>query len=213
MKLILSIVGLFFSSLISSQYIMGLSATQNGVSQIKARLNVYLPNFGEFKNYTLDRNQNTLTVNTYYYMGGGAIVEYLENDFYIDIPNNGNYTLKVNMFVEGSQYCLEDTKVLNFTTPIDGTVSLSIDKNELKFVEIFPNPANKILNINSFFVIKKLNVYDTTGKMILNQISPKTSKLDVSSFQKGIYYLELIGETEKINKKFIIKNNLKAFRV
>ena len=202
---------MLISNLFFSQYITGLSATQNGDNQVKTNLKVYLPAIGNYESYTVENNENTYTLSVYYYMGGGLIATYLENNFDINIPNNSNSTLKVNMYVKGSdcgsQYCLEDTATLNFTTPINGTVSLATSEYNIdnKNLTLFPNPASKILNIDTPFQAQQINIYDNSGKKVLNITNPKENKIDISSLANGTYHLEIINNKNKLTKKFIVR--------
>lgn len=60
-------------------------------------------------------------------------------------------------------------------------------------VEIYPNPVNHTLYINSELNILSLVIYDLNGKMILSQDSDNTS-MDVSNLQKGAYFVKAISE-------------------
>lgn len=73
-------------------------------------------------------------------------------------------------------------------------------------ITIYPNPANGIFNIE----LKSLSnisfdVYDITGKTILNRIDIKTNKsvLNLSNYSEGIYFIKLISEDGTITKKLI----------
>ncbi len=208
----LIVIFLFFiSNLFFSQYITGLSVTQNGSNQIKTKLKVYLPNVGEFVNSSTTINENVITLSTYYFMIGATAISNLENDFYIDIPNNGNYTLIVHQYVSGSEqmcgeeYCLEDTVTLNFSAPIDGTVSLNANEvqNNSSRITLFPVPTKEVLNIKTDIKIEKINIYDNAGNLILSNL--KDSKLNISQLKNGMYYVEILSDKKKLHKKFIIQ--------
>lgn len=213
MKTILTIIFILMSSLFFSQYITGLSATQNGENQIKTNLKVYLPTVGEFKSYSVNINQNVITLSTCYFMTDFGAISNLENDFYINIPTTpSNYKLVVNIYVSyDPTTCdyinLEDTKTLDFTTPIEGTVSMttSENNNDNKSITLYPNPANKTLNFDAPFLAEQINVYDSTGKKAMTIQNPKVNKLDTSSLPNGIYHLEIFNNKNKYTKKFIIK--------
>lgn len=207
---IYTFIFLFISSLLFSQYIEGLSVTQNGTNQIKAHLKVYLPASGENISYIQDITQNTITINACYYMIGTGAVTEIDKEFYIDIPNNANYTLKVNLYISWNEticdyHSLEDTATLNFSTPVEGTVSLNtnnINGNNEKLT-LYPNPVKDLLNIGSILKIDKINIYDISGKQIYKISSPKENKIDISKLENGIYFLEAISATKKWRQKFI----------
>jgi len=85
-------------------------------------------------------------------------------------------------------------------------VDQGINENEIKYpVIVYPNPASMMLNIESPFEIKKLDMYNSTGNLILC-IKPSESRLniDLSAFCNGIYFLQLETINGRINKKIQI---------
>lgn len=70
---------------------------------------------------------------------------------------------------------------------------------------IFPNPVDEILNISwKETEIACVQLFDSVGQLVYNQ-SPK-SKIDVSSFSKGVYFLRILdSEKGTIFFKKIIK--------
>ncbi len=205
------IILLFLSNLFFSQVITGLSVTQNGANQIKVHTKIYLPYFGDYIGYTSNIDQNVITLSFCYWMGAGAVVSYPENDFYIDIPNNGNYTLVTKLYISDDWVIcdynnLEDTVSLNFTAPIEGTVSLGSQENENiagKF-SLHPIPAKDILNIRTHSIIKKVNIYDSSGKLVSNP-KVENSQINTSNLKSGVYFMEILSDKGRLHKKFIIE--------
>ena len=214
MKNFILTILLFISNILSSQYIEGLSLTQNGTDQIKAHLQIYFPTDGAYISYTKDINQNIITLNVCYYkneLGGSTAVNHYENDFYIDIPNNNNYTLNINLYSSWNETTctynvLEDTVTLNFTTPINGTISLAAieSQNKNHNLVLFPNPTKGIFNIKTNQKIEKAKIYDISGKIIQN-LFPLNSKIDVSKLEDGIYFIEILSDGKIQRKKFVLK--------
>jgi hypothetical protein len=87
--------------------------------------------------------------------------------------------------------------------PVDNT-NTSIAEIDLFKVEIFPNPSNKLINIQSDEVIKLLTVFDLSGKKLL-QTSENTNQIDVTNFKSGVYLLVIETKKGTVTKK-IIKN-------
>lgn len=73
-------------------------------------------------------------------------------------------------------------------------------------VRIFPNPAGNVLNI-SIDELKNnttLQVYDITGKMVLQQQTAKNvTQLNVSKLPSGIYMLNIKDESSNRSMKFV----------
>ena len=214
MKTYLIVILFFVSNSLFSQYIEGLSATQNGTNQIKVNLKTYLPSEGHYITYTKNIEQSYITLKVCYYMGsfgGPAVVTHLSNDFYIDIPDNGNFTLNVNLYTSGFESTcdysnLEDTAVLNFTTPIMGTVflkTIDMEKEDQK-INLFPNPTKDFLNINSNTKIDKIKIYDATGKIIFTFFD-NSRKIDVSKLKNGVYFIEVLSDKKRYSEKFIVE--------
>lgn len=82
----------------------------------------------------------------------------------------------------------------------------NIDEKEIFNVNIFPNPANFILNIESESVIDVLSVYSSNGQLA-KQLSPNSQKLivDLSDLTQGVYLFEMSSEKGKIVKRIIVQ--------
>ena len=209
MKTLIIIFSLICNFLFS-QYITGLNLIQNGDGQIKANLKVYLPTVGNFLSSNTTINQNVITLSACYYVTGATIITNLDNDFYIDITNNSNFTLTDKMYSTYNEtICnydqLEDTASLNFTTPIVGTVSLATDENNTKSenISLFPVPTKDVLNIKSNEKIHKVNLYDASGK----KLSPllENNKINTTNLDNGIYFLEIYTGKNTYRRKFTVQ--------
>jgi hypothetical protein len=71
-------------------------------------------------------------------------------------------------------------------------------------VQIYPNPTKSIINLKSSYDIKSLELFDLTGKLLMKTINPQSS-IDISSVQKGIYFLKISMDggivVKQINKQ------------
>ena len=77
---------------------------------------------------------------------------------------------------------------------------------ETSLFKIYPNPANKYLNISSTKKIKKIVLRDINSKTF--SIKKFVNRIDVSRFNNGIYFLQVSFEDNTIkNSKIIIANN------
>lgn len=66
---------------------------------------------------------------------------------------------------------------------------------------IYPNPANNELNL-SLEDVSRVEIYDIMGKMILSVVYPD-SKIDVSSFMQGAYFVKIHTSNDCYTEKFI----------
>ena len=81
-----------------------------------------------------------------------------------------------------------------------GVVTSTISKDN--DVQLYPNPTNSIINLKSSHEIKSVEVCDLSGKLIMKTINPKNS-VDISSVQKGMYYLKISLDNGLIVNKII----------
>ncbi|WP_185145317.1 T9SS type A sorting domain-containing protein [Apibacter muscae] len=79
--------------------------------------------------------------------------------------------------------------------------NLEINLTNHKF-RIYPNPVNHELYISSEQPVRKIEIFDSTGKLILSNTGD-LKKLNVSSLSKGIYYIIIHTNNGKIKDRFI----------
>jgi hypothetical protein len=80
------------------------------------------------------------------------------------------------------------------------------DMNRIS-INVFPNPAMDFLAVNfSGKMIKSVNVFDLNGKILRSLlVNDYSAKLDVSSFNSGIYILSISTEEGDLQRFFIKK--------
>lgn len=80
---------------------------------------------------------------------------------------------------------------------ISGINSLNSDH-----FKIYPNPANKQVNIKSDNTIKTISLITLLGETIkLIEVGATEAKINVSELQEGIYFISINTDKETINKK------------
>lgn len=98
----------------------------------------------------------------------------------------------------------------NVHAMMTGTITVNavagIGEISKKGLEFYPNPATDVLTINSEEVIDTIQIYDSTGKQVMNSKSGNTtSKIYMDNYPAGIYYVKVFaGENTKDIK--VIKN-------
>lgn len=87
-------------------------------------------------------------------------------------------------------------------TPIDP--SASTKENNIEGLNIFPNPANDVLNITSnSSADKNVQLFDLTGKKVLDVTT--VSQVNVSTLKAGIYVAKINEAGKTATRKVIIK--------
>lgn len=88
------------------------------------------------------------------------------------------------------------------TDPSNERKSFSSTKLNNSEVEIYPNPVTDNLTIKSKYIVKKVEIYNLTGKSI--KVNFNTDNIDISKLQNGIYLIKITTEngitTERIQK-------------
>ena len=108
-----------------------------------------------------------------------------------------------NQTTAGSIFITDLT--LSGLTPLTTSVSYN---NPASVVAIYPNPTDNNVTINlgrEFKEITALNLFDVQGKLIqhIENISQEMINLDMSSFEKGIYILNVVSTKDAKNYKIV----------
>ena len=83
-------------------------------------------------------------------------------------------------------------------------VPLSIQNIDMaNQIQIYPNPANTILNIANNYQLNTYKIIDNSGKIIqTGNIS--NNQISISAIPNGMYYLQLESKTNRTTKKLLI---------
>ena len=83
---------------------------------------------------------------------------------------------------------------------------LSIKDVSPPSVRIFPNPSSGLFTIEGYSRLIRINIYDYSGKLLLESTYTTPSQIDLGGYPKGLYLLELkIEDKEMIYTKLIIE--------
>lgn len=80
---------------------------------------------------------------------------------------------------------------------------LSIEENTATLFNIYPNPTNGLLYINSTISISEISVYNNLGQLLFT--SEETNQIDISALSDGIYFVKIKGESGEIETKKVMK--------
>lgn len=70
---------------------------------------------------------------------------------------------------------------------------------------VYPNPASTELTIATSGSPRQITVYNSLGQKVYSQAHAETVTLDISSWQKGIYMLELTENNQTVSHKFVVQ--------
>jgi hypothetical protein len=95
------------------------------------------------------------------------------------------------------------SSTLGFTLGVD-------DFSSLDKITIAPNPSNGIFSItkNNQISISKVTVFDINGKVLKvidSELSLEAIQINLSDFSKGVYFLEISNEIDKVVRKIVIE--------
>ncbi len=116
--------------------------------------------------------------------------------------SSGIYTYKTDSTLFDVDY---RTYVVFIQFSVKHVCTVSLDEDEQKEIQFYPNPANSKLFIptnNSY----EYKLYSTTGQVLLNgNLSGQNSNIDVSLLMQGQYYIKLTNSSHTFTKKIIIQ--------
>ena len=94
----------------------------------------------------------------------------------------------------------------SMTIEVDQQMSINenISHNRLK---VYPNPAKENIYIETGFKgLSILEIIDTNGRIVISDIIPKeVSEIDISSIEKGIYFVKIYNEKVNEIQKIIVE--------
>lgn len=131
------------------------------------------------------------------------------------------YPHNVFMFTKDSLYCPEDTLGSN-PIPLFGfgclgfrvgyDAYLSTNNTQIDKIYVFPNPVLSAVYFKGIGEIKSYAIYDMNGLKIYEKILKSTIlisdlSIDVSTFHKGIYIIQLVNQLNQFYYEKIIIDN------
>ena len=145
------------------------------------------------------------------------------------IWENAQLNLNLTQGLSSGTYFLEVFFVAYYTTQPEGEVWAIVDNNDEEFykafftfdndisvnewnldqtVNIFPNPSSDILNVEltNLNAVQSIRIMDMHGKLVLEEVNPNAHRiaLNVSSWNRGLYFIEIQTTEGIIRKKAVI---------
>lgn len=122
------------------------------------------------------------------------------NSFTIGIDEEGTYVFEVTANCDNG----ESEKSLPLSVKLEDT---GINEYESRF-ELYPNPVDNKLYINSDINIEEINIFNIMGVQIYNEqftMKDESYAIDVEGLQSGIYIIEIKTNNNCNIKRFIKK--------
>jgi hypothetical protein len=213
-KLILSLFITLFSLSINAQYLQIDNLYVTDVSTPNAiEVTVDVKNHVEFSyigsSYSIDGNNVNLDLCFFWSIGLDAITT-VTKQLYVYLPSDMSYNLSVNIFRSESHTSCDyfektDSASLSFNFPFSDTGYLALNTNPvIPNINLYPNPVNRILNINSNGLnVDDLKIYDVFGKLVFFKAKP-AKLIDLSELENGIYFVVLNTKQGVIKEKIIV---------
>jgi hypothetical protein len=70
----------------------------------------------------------------------------------------------------------------------------SIQKSDKSGLNIYPNPAREVLNIQLKPGKYRLSLSDLSGRMVFSEFTSGNTTIDLKNCGKGIYFLKIIND-------------------
>ncbi len=87
-----------------------------------------------------------------------------------------------------------------------GGNSALVDVNLESYTSLYPNPANESVNVVCSYKIKDYALVDATGREVLSgKCNANSMALDLSSLQKGVYFIRLQTAKGSVEKKLLVE--------
>lgn len=82
--------------------------------------------------------------------------------------------------------------------------NVSIEEYETKF-NVYPNPANDILFIETTENVKEVNIYNIVGIPVYSEYNFSNNSINVNDFAEGVYFISIKSDRGEVVKRFIKK--------
>ena len=203
---------LVLTNFMQSQELGFTSISITALSQNNININVQATsNCGAYLSNEVIIDQSEITLKICYIFCGAGIILNPENDFQINLPNNGAYNINIVAYesTDPNNICnynnIQDSANLSFNMPLNQPITLknsSFSENQNNF--FYPNPSNGIIKSENF-IGRSVSFYDNLGRKIKQVTNLQQPIIDMSEFDNGIYFIETEFKNIKQIKKIILK--------
>ena len=86
---------------------------------------------------------------------------------------------------------------------IDVSIVSGINEDMLEKLNFYPNPVNKVLNVELLNAKSRISIYNTLGEVLIELAADKKHiQIDVSNLKSGLYFIKLEDSGEVFVNKF-----------
>lgn len=126
---------------------------------------------------------------------------------YIWLPSGGNAATASDLLPGCYTVSISDANGCNSSTLACISIGTGVSSiSNSNVLLIYPNPAEKEVNISYTGVEFNYTVYNNLGQLIVNKTNnQELVKIDLSAFAKGIYLIEVETGKDKVRKKLIVE--------
>ena len=160
-------------------------ADETGFSSTSSTVDAFLDITNDFSSSKSNATTDNFTKNTLVFTPSGSfVVIYIKSPLAVD----------------------SSTEVFFDNIELYETASLSVDKSSTFTLKLYPNPANNYVIVESDnSEILEISIFDTLGKNVMPNSVLKNSRLDVSSLNRGVYFMRINANSSQVTKKIIIE--------
>ena len=170
-------------------FLLEIKGYRNGGQPANTDLHIYLADF-RFTDNSFDYIQKEWIWVDMTYMGNVDSIEFTMSSS----DTAGGFGMN-----NPTYFCID-----NFTTRDNFTAIVDVNTNQ-NSLHVYPNPAKDFIVIEGINNQSEISIFDLTGREMLKQNVLNGEKISVTTFSKGIYFLEIKNENRIQTKKLIIE--------
>ena len=102
---------------------------------------------------------------------------------------------------------LVDTLNYTFCNYFGVPTAIDMEEKIENQLNVFPNPSNGVFNISTTIENATITLKDVTGKLLIEKLMEgKNLELNISKYEKGIYFLSLNTSYKALTRKIVLVN-------